>query len=128
MALKKAYSPDAKICKVTFIVEKEATRGAQNISIAGDFNSWSSTETPLKKAKDGSFSVTLELEAGKEYQYRYLLDGSRWENDWNADKYIPAPFSNTDNSVVVCIPTEKDLEKPAAKKAPAKRSCKKTAK
>ena len=39
MALKKAYSPDAKICKVTFIVEKEATRGAQNISIAGDFNS-----------------------------------------------------------------------------------------
>ncbi|MCI6365047.1 MAG: glycoside hydrolase, partial [Spirochaetia bacterium] len=35
------------------------------------------------------------------YQFRYLLDGYKWENDWNADKYIPAPYSNADNSVVV---------------------------
>ena len=27
-------------------------------------------------------------------QFRYLLDGSRWENDWAADKYIPAPCSS----------------------------------
>ncbi len=134
MALKKAYSSDAKTCKVTFIVEKEASQGAETVSIAGDFNCWSSTATPLKKAKDGSFSVTVELDAGREYQYRYLLDGSRWENDWKADKYIPAPFSNTDNSVVVCIPSEKETEKaakpkaekkPAAKKAPAKKTAKK---
>lgn len=119
MPLKKSYSSDAKKCKVTFIVEKDASRGASSISIAGDFNSWSSTETPLKKAKDGSFSVTLELDAGKEYQYRYLVDGSRWDNDWHADKYIPAPFSNTENSVVVCIPSEADLKKPASEKKPA---------
>ena len=128
MALKKAFSADKKTCKVTFIVEKEASQGAKTVTIAGDFNSWSSTETPLKKAKDGSFSVTLELEAGKEYQYRYLLDGNKWENDWRADKYIPAPFSNTDNSVVVCIASEKETKKadkpakPAAKKAPAKKA------
>lgn len=119
MALKKSFSADKKTCKVTFIVEAEASQGAESISIAGDFNSWSSTETPLTKKKDGSFSITLDLEAGKEYQYRYLLNGSRWENDWNADKYIPAPFSNTDNSVVVCIPAEKPAK---AKKAPAKKA------
>lgn len=123
MALKKVYSADKKTCKVTFIVEKEATQGAENVTIAGDFNCWSSTETPLKKAKDGSFSVTLTLESGKEYQYRYLLDGSRWENDWKADKYIPAPFSNTDNSVVVCIPSDK--EKVASSKEPTKKTTKK---
>lgn len=129
MALKKAYSADAKKCKVTFIVEKEASQGASSVSIAGDFNSWSSTATPLKKAKDGSFSVTIELESGKEYQYRYLIDGSRWENDWKADKYIPAPFSNTENSVVICIPSEKEA-KPAEKKAPStkKTTTKKTTK
>ena len=50
------------------------------------------------------------------------------ENDWKADKYIPAPFSNTDNSVVVCIASEKETKKadkpskPAAKKAPAKKA------
>mgnify|MGYP002626317934 FL=1 len=103
MALKKTYSKDKKTCNVTFTVTAEAAQGAKTISIAGDFNSWSSTETPLKKsAKDGSFSVKIPLETGKEYQFRYLLDGSRWENDWAADKYIPAPFSHTDNSVVIC--------------------------
>jgi len=126
MALKKVYSADAKKCKVTFIVEKEAAQDAATVSLAGDFNSWSSTETHLKKSKDGSFSVTLELDAGKEYQYRYLMDGKRWENDWKADKYIPAPFSNTDNSVVICIPSEANL-KATAKKPAAKKTTKKSA-
>ncbi|MBR1614716.1 MAG: isoamylase early set domain-containing protein [Treponema sp.] len=102
MALKKSFTKDGK-CNVTFTVTAEAAQGAKSITIAGDFNSWSSTETPLKKGKDGSFSVKIALEAGKEYQFRYLIDGSRWENDWAADKYIPAPFSSADNSVVVCI-------------------------
>lgn len=128
MALKKVYSADATKCKVTFIVEKEAAQDAATVSLAGDFNSWSSTETHLKKSKDGSFSVTLELDAGKEYQYRYLMDGKRWENDWKADKYIPAPFSNTDNSVVICIPSETDLKAAAKKTAAKKPATKKTTK
>ena len=103
MALKKTYSKDKQFCTVTFSVSQEAAHGAESVTIAGDFNSWSSTETPLTKGKDGGFSVKLKLPAGgKEYQFRYLLDGKNWENDWAADKYIPAPFSHTDNSVVIC--------------------------
>lgn len=102
MALKKTYSKDKKICNVTFKPRPEQTNGVEKVTIAGDFNSWSSTETPLKQAKDGSWSVKIALEAGKEYQFRYLFDGKHWDNDWEADKYIPAPFSNTDNSVVIC--------------------------
>ena len=100
MALKKSFSKDKTKCTVTFSVSPEAAQAAKTINIAGDFNSWSSTDTPLKKGKDGSFSVKIELEVDKEYQFRYLLDGCRWENDWKADKYIPAPYSNADNSVV----------------------------
>lgn len=100
MSLKKSFSKDKTKCTVTFTVESEAAQDAKTVNIAGDFNSWSSTDTPLKKGKDGSFSVKIELEANKEYQFRYLLDGCRWENDWKADKYIPAPYSNADNSVV----------------------------
>ncbi|MBD5426838.1 MAG: glycoside hydrolase [Treponema sp.] len=125
MSLKKTFSADGRKCTVVFTVKKEAAQGAKSISIAGDFNSWSSTETPLKKAKDGSFSVELELATGKEYQFRYLLDGSRWDNDWEADKYIPAPFSSTDNSVVVCI---ENKNVPPAKKAAAEKPKKTTAK
>lgn len=102
MALKKSFSKDKKYCNVTFSVSAAAASGATEINLAGDFNNWSSTETPMKKADDGSFSVKLKLEAGKEYQYRYLYDGKKWENDWEADKYIPAPYSHTDNSVVIC--------------------------
>lgn len=101
MALKKSFSKDKKKCTVTFTVTADAAQGASTINVAGDFNSWSSTETPLKQAKDGSFSVKLALAAGKEYQFRYLIDGHKWENDWKADKYVPAPYSNAENSVVV---------------------------
>ena len=101
MALKKTFFFFLKRCYVTFIVENVAVKDAQTINIAGDFNSWSSTDTPLTLGNDGSFSVSLDLAADREYQFRYLLDGCRWENDWKADKYIPAPFSNADNSVVV---------------------------
>jgi len=101
MGFKKSFSKDHKKCTVTFMVSAEAAQGANTINIVGDFNSWSSTDTPMKKAKDGSFSAKVELDADKEYQFRYLLDNSKWENDWNADKYIPAPYSNADNSVVV---------------------------
>lgn len=101
MALKKSFPKDKDICKVTFLVCKEAAQGVSTINLVGDFNSWSSTEHSLKQSKDGSFSITLELPKEREFQFRYLFDGWRWENDWNADKYIPAPFSNADNSVVV---------------------------
>jgi|WetSurMetagenome_2_1015567.scaffolds.fasta_scaffold204686_2 1,4-alpha-glucan branching enzyme len=101
MALKKTFSKDKKKCTVSFTVSPEAAQNAKTINIAGDFNSWSSTDTPMKKGKEGEFSVKLELDADKEYQFRYLIDGHKWENDWKADKYIPAPYSNADNSVVV---------------------------
>ena len=101
MALKKSFSKDKKKCTVTFTVTADAAQGASTINVAGDFNSWSSTETPLKQGKDGSFSVKLSLATGKEYQFRYLIDGYKWENDWKADKYVPAPYSNAENSVVV---------------------------
>jgi len=119
MALSKVLTAEGKV-EVTFTVSAEAAQGAAKINIAGDFNSWSSTDNSLKQGKDGSFSIKLELEPNREYQFRYLLDGIKWENDWNADKYIPAPYSNADNSVVV---TNTDgLKKKAARKAPAKKA------
>jgi hypothetical protein len=54
----------------------------------------------MKKQKDGSFSVTLNLTKENEYQFRYLVNGTEWHNDWEADKYVPNPYSG-DNSVVV---------------------------
>ena len=71
MSLKKSFSKDKQTCTVTFTVSKEAAQGAKTINLAGDFNSWSSTDTPLTLGNDGSFSVTLELAADREYQFRF---------------------------------------------------------
>lgn len=101
MGLKKSFVKNNTVCRVTFTVSKEACKGVNTVNIAGDFNSWSSTDKPLDKQEDGSFSITLDLPVDREFQFRYLFDGCRWENDWNADKYIPAPYGNADNSVVV---------------------------
>jgi 1,4-alpha-glucan branching enzyme len=96
--LKKQYLKSKPICKVTFYLP--AAVKAETVHLVGDFNNWDEHATPMKKLKDDRFTVMLELEAGKEYQFRYLVDQSEWHNDWEADKYVPNPFSG-DNSVVV---------------------------
>ena len=102
MALKKTYDKNGKKCGVTFSLDAKAAVGAEKVWLCGDFNNWSTVETPMKKQKSGAFSVKLTLESGREYQVRYLIDGKKWENDWKADKYVPAPFSDAENSVV-CV-------------------------
>jgi 1,4-alpha-glucan branching enzyme len=71
------------------------------VALVGEFNGWNPEEAiALKKQKDGSFKAILELGAG-EYQFRYILNDEKWENDWEADKYVPAGVAATENSVVV---------------------------
>ena len=101
MSLKKQYSKNKKVCKVTFYVPREASMGASTVNIVGDFNNWSVTGNPMQKLKTGGFTLTLELGAGQEYQFRYLMDEKIWENDWKADKYVRSEYGNSDNSVVV---------------------------
>ena len=55
----------------------------------------------MKKLKNGDFTVTLDLETDREYQFRYLVDEKYWENDWCADDYVRSPFGTSDNSVVI---------------------------
>lgn len=95
--MKKTYSKTGKYCRVTFRLPLEIN--AKKVALCGDFNQWNASANPLKRLKDGSFSVTISLEAGRQYQFRYLLDGERWENDWEADGYAPNEF-NQENSVV----------------------------
>ncbi len=101
MSLKKTYTKDKASCKVTFELPETAAPGANVVYLVGDFNNWSETGTPLKKSKEGMWTGVIELSSGREYYFRYLIDGQRWENDWNADKYVKSPYSDVENSVVI---------------------------
>ncbi|MEO6283113.1 MAG: isoamylase early set domain-containing protein [Dyadobacter sp.] len=101
MALTKQFVKSKSIYKVTFTVPAEAAAEAKTVALVGEFNGWNPEEAiALKKQKDGSFKAILELGAG-EYQFRYILNDEKWENDWEADKYVPAGVAATENSVVV---------------------------
>lgn len=95
--LKKQFLKNKPVCKVTFYTP--AAIEAESVYLVGDFNDWNEQATLMEPLKDGRFKMTLELEAGKEYQFRYLVNGAEWHNDWEADRYVPNPFSG-DNSVV----------------------------
>jgi len=95
--LKKQYLKSKDICKVTFYTPPELA--AEKAALVGDFNEWSEKATPMTPLKDGRFKATLRLAKDSSYQFRYLIDDGDWHNDWDADQYVPNPFSG-DNSVV----------------------------
>ena len=99
MAISKTYSKSKSVCKVTFEVSAEAVNGGKSVSLLGDFNEWN--PTALKKQKDGNFKASVELEKGKEFAFRYLVDNDVWINDEAADKYVASGVSVDENSVVV---------------------------
>jgi 1,4-alpha-glucan branching enzyme len=101
--IKKQFLKSKPVCKVTFTFPKEMAEGAKEVAVLGEFNGWKpENAVAMKKLKNGSFKTTLELESGKEYEFRYLINGEKWENDDAADKYISTSFG-TENSVVVAM-------------------------
>ncbi|MFN7117223.1 MAG: isoamylase early set domain-containing protein [Saprospiraceae bacterium] len=99
----KQFMKAKPVCKATFTLPVELAPEAQNIQILGDFNNWDpSNGIEMKKQKNGFFKATVELESGKEYQFRYLVDGNIWINDQEADKYVPTQFG-TENCVISAL-------------------------
>jgi 1,4-alpha-glucan branching enzyme len=95
--LKKRYVSEGRICEVTFVLPSEPP--ADFAVLVGDFNNWDKTALPMKQAKSGIWQAKVKLEAGKEYQYRYFVNGSEWRNDQAADRYTMHPYGG-ENSVV----------------------------
>ena len=95
--LKKRQIKSRDAVQVTFYTAEAI--GADMVCLVGDFNDWDETATPMKALKDGRFKIMLELDPNSEYQFRYLVNGAEWHNDWEADRYVPNPHGG-DNCVV----------------------------
>lgn len=76
---------------------------ADSIAVVGEFNDWSPTALVMERTDTGQWSATIDLPTGR-YRYRYLIDGTRWENDWRADDYETNDFGG-DDSVILVGPT-----------------------
>ena len=101
MSIKKQYLKSKPYCKVTFRLDKKSAGKAKSAGIAAEFNDWRAEKTPMKALKSGDFTVTVNLSTGREYQYRYVVDGTNWITDEKADKFVHAGIANAQNGVVV---------------------------
>ena len=76
---------------------------ADKIHLVGDFNGWNRTSHPLQQDQAGNWTITVDLETGRAYQFRYLVDGTQWMNDNQADAYVHNPYGS-DNFMVITDP------------------------
>jgi chromosome partitioning protein len=71
---------------------------ANNVQIAGDFNNWQPSKSPLQKVgSSGVWQTKMKLPAGK-YRYRLVVDG-QWQQDPYNEAVESNPFGGL-NSVV----------------------------
>lgn len=74
---------------------------AKEVYLVGSFNGWEPHATPMKRARDGTWSVDVKLSAGR-HEYRILADG-HWRDDPKANNYERNPFGGR-NAVVEVRP------------------------
>ena len=72
---------------------------AKSVGIAGSFTGWEKNPLLLKQGKNGTWSITTELPAGR-HEYRFLVDG-QWQNDQKPVECVANPFGSTNCIVVV---------------------------
>ena len=98
-----------KVKKATVTFTTPAREGASEAVLTGDWNNWEAVT--MKKNNGGIFSVKVNIDLGKTYQFGYSIDGA-----WTTDPSLPfavSPFG-TDNSIL-------DLTNVTAKNAVAKK-------
>ena len=72
---------------------------ASQVFVAGQFNEWSLTKTPLERGADGIWRATLQLKPGK-YEYKFYVDGQWLEDPTNPDK-VPDPYGGNNSVLTV---------------------------
>jgi 1,4-alpha-glucan branching enzyme len=67
----------AVLTPIAFVL---VAQDAHDVALVGDFNDWLAQSTPMRKRRDGVWSIVLPLPPGR-YSYAYLIDGDRWLAD-----------------------------------------------
>lgn len=96
--IKKSLSTDTNKVIVTF--EIPGAVWAERINLVGDFNDWDRDSLPFRFDRKGNWSIELELDQGREYRFRYLMDGDYWTYDWRADRHTLSVDGCFDSVVV----------------------------
>ena len=72
---------------------------AQSVAVAGTFNDWDVSCTPMTAPSEGTWKTTVWLPKGR-YEYRFIADG-QWLNDPSASQSVENSFGSTNSVLVV---------------------------
>jgi 1,4-alpha-glucan branching enzyme len=101
--------PAAKKGFVRITFELPSNMWAERVNLVGAFNDWDTTATPMSRNRsDANWRATLDLQEGKRYRFRYLVDGKEWLNDWHADDHVDNPYGSYDSVIDLTTDEETD--------------------
>ena len=114
-----AIKIEPKVKKATVTFTTSAREYATQAILVGEWDDWTSRE--MKKNMDGTFSVKVNIDPGKSYQFGYSIDGN-----WTPDEdlaLVASPFG-TNNSIldlteVIAVTKSAPKKRPTVKKKPA---------
>jgi hypothetical protein len=84
---------------IAFAFTPEQDVDAETVALAGSFNGWSTTDSPLTFDEQGTWSGEFALGLGT-HQYKFVLNGEIWVKDPNNPDTTEDGFGG-ENSVVV---------------------------
>ena len=90
-------SPPSPDIIVEFVLEAP---GAQTVSLAGDFTTWTPGIELRDPDGDGVWVGRVRMQPGV-HQYMFVIDGSEWVTDPRADRYVDDGFGNRNAVLVV---------------------------
>jgi cyclomaltodextrinase len=84
----------------------------RKVFLAGTFNGWSPSSTPMTEVADGEFYVAMKLPEGL-HQYKFVVNGMLWREDPRADpRWRVSDGRNGHNSGVFVGPHGEDFGPP----------------
>ena len=71
---------------------------ATTVAVAGSFNGWSATATPMTKNADGIWTATVTDLAGGDYQYKFVVNAGLATETWRTDPMNGNVFTESDGN------------------------------
>ena len=93
--IQKTYLKRKEECKVKFMTNVE---GADKVELVGLNGNWDTPIEMHKKSK-GNFVKEVALPKNSYHEFKYLVNGSEWRNDPDADGEAPNDYGGT-NSIL----------------------------
>ncbi len=84
--------------KVDFVYHTD--KPIKEVYIAGAMNDWNQKKDKLKKIDENTYKITLLLQEGK-YPYKFVVNGTDWVTDKNADLFEDDGFGGKNSVIVV---------------------------